>query len=370
MQSEESALTNQNLHSELLCLGRDFWAKLFEQYQTIYGDIEQASLAVAKRALDRETGMATGNTINVTPEERITRAIQAFEYVEPFYNTEEGKPLFSLVHRMLAGSNNSTLLYERWSPEAIKQFDEYYKDSKHQGYKFRFVEDPTGCLKIIDVRNNSVPQVLCEYDNDTPAYSVTVQNGIAYVGNDYGLQIINVSNASNPIFLGSYNLNRQAFNVRIQNGIAYYTDGLFEPRYINVSNPGQPKLLDFCPMGLNSQNELQYGNNPPVFTDATSNPRYYANPADLFDSAPMSISPDNFPMLNTYSQQNVSYGVAGLGALALGLGLGAAYLAKKCGFFRQAAAPAVVMAPQAQAMEQPMDNQLIRSRGLAPYKQS
>jgi hypothetical protein len=201
-------LITQNPNSDSPLLDRNFWAKLFETFQPIYDNTEQASLAVAKRVLNQTTDSVSKNKIIVlTSEELITRAIQAFEYVEPFQHTEVGKPLFSFVFSILTGSDDASQ-YTCWSLKVINQFAEYYKDSKYQDYKFEFVPpsaDSVPCVYLIDVSNATAPQLLKSYDfPETPASAMTmiVQGEFIYLTDGYSLKRYDESDLSATSVLG------------------------------------------------------------------------------------------------------------------------------------------------------------------------
>jgi hypothetical protein len=78
--------------------------------------------------------------------------------------------------------------------------------------------------------------LVSSYDTPANARDVQVQNGIAYVADDYsGLQVLNVSNPLNITRLGSSP--GSAVGAQVQNGIAYVAAGNSGLRVLNVSNP-------------------------------------------------------------------------------------------------------------------------------------
>lgn len=162
-------------------LDRSFWAKVYETYEAIYQNPEQASLAVGELITGWNTDLSK-DPIALPSEVLVTRAIQAYEYVHPYRNTEVGKPLLDRVHNMLAGSDNISPLHALWTLEAIEQFAEYYKDSdKYRDYQFSFVANNGGSVSISNIRNAGFPKWLGNDDLSwLPLGDSTSENEVLY----------------------------------------------------------------------------------------------------------------------------------------------------------------------------------------------
>lgn len=137
-------------------LDRGYWAKVYETYEARYKNPEQASLAVAK--------LITGSNIDFKaspPKIQITRAIQAFEYVAPYTNTEAGKPLYVLLHNTLLTSFSADIFADAplinsrmLELNTNEQFDEYYKGD----YSFKCTDVGfIHCTQFSELPGNNQP---------------------------------------------------------------------------------------------------------------------------------------------------------------------------------------------------------------------
>lgn len=100
-----------------------------------------------------------------------------------------------------------------------------------------------GGLQILDITDPAHPALVGGYVPPRFIWSVDVEDGLACVIDDTGLETLDVSN---PLFtrrLGRLNIFSSPKDVRVRGGFAYVTDSTKELRVYDLSDPANPSLV-------------------------------------------------------------------------------------------------------------------------------
>jgi hypothetical protein len=105
-----------------------------------------------------------------------------------------------------------------------------------------YVANTTSGLRIINVADPRNPVPIAVYMPPRWAYSVAVQDRIAYVGTSEDLRIVNVANPQVPVELGVFSTQGYVQGVQVKDGHAVVGNIL---RMLDVSDPANPRQMGF-----------------------------------------------------------------------------------------------------------------------------
>jgi hypothetical protein len=105
------------------------------------------------------------------------------------------------------------------------------------------VADQDSGLQIVNVKDPANPVFVSNLDTPGKAYSVFVQDTLAYIADQTGgLRIIGVSDPANPNPVGNYS-GTNARDVFVQDSLAYVADFYGGLKVIRVTDPANPQLV-------------------------------------------------------------------------------------------------------------------------------
>jgi hypothetical protein len=155
-------------------------------------------------------------------------------------------------------------------------------------------------LKIIDVSNPALPQLITTYNTFGGTNGVDISEGKAYVTTSDEMLILDISNPVNPQYISSYE--PSGGNITVNNDIAFVS-GWDQIRLINVSDPENPTHYgyyntDYCIFRLVVIGDFIYAANNVSFGiyDWTYETGIHQKPQDIKNTCSLlkSISPNPF----------------------------------------------------------------------------
>jgi predicted Ser/Thr protein kinase len=106
---------------------------------------------------------------------------------------------------------------------------------------------PNGLL-VFDLNNPTQPELISRLDTPGNAWSVQVQDGLAYVADGQtGLAVIDVQDAKHPVLRGTSQTGGMAKDLCLVGNYAYVADAWSGLEVLDVTDPSQPARVGVCP---------------------------------------------------------------------------------------------------------------------------
>ncbi|HEY3295080.1 MAG TPA: T9SS type A sorting domain-containing protein [bacterium] len=107
----------------------------------------------------------------------------------------------------------------------------------------------SGGLRVIDISNPSIPQLVGAYYTSGLTWGIAVRDSVAFMADGYGgLRILSIANPAYPVQLGRYDTPGFAYNVCVYGNSVYVAD-YNSMQILNISNLAAPTFVGSCPTG-------------------------------------------------------------------------------------------------------------------------
>ncbi len=100
-------------------------------------------------------------------------------------------------------------------------------------------------LYIMDLRSIPAVTSVATYTSSTNINEIQVQNNVAYIAEDGGLDIVNVTNPANPVRYSLGTSDDYAYDVRVNGQYAFISNNNNGVLVLNVSNPVNPQQTSY-----------------------------------------------------------------------------------------------------------------------------
>ncbi|MFZ5980438.1 MAG: LVIVD repeat-containing protein [Candidatus Zixiibacteriota bacterium] len=107
-----------------------------------------------------------------------------------------------------------------------------------------YVVDMFTGLHIYDITDPAHTEWLGEFILPELSYAVTIQDTLAYVGNDSGLYIVNVTDPESPVLVHKYATSQPVIQVLVRDSLAYLANELAGLQVLKIKDPANPVWLE------------------------------------------------------------------------------------------------------------------------------